>query len=315
MNNLEHDRLGSVRQAASWDYTNTEIDIVRVYTYEPYGDLIATEGTELTENPFMFTGQWYDAELGQYYLRARMYSPKTMRFTTRDPVFGRPQETLTLHKYLYCGNDPINRIDPWGLIPWPISDQNPKHWESIEIESLIHENVIPFLNNKGIVNGPFEAFGSRGPEGIGIFDMKIVRPYDTFEIEDGINLIASEFGNYLTGYSCTYLWGSMGEYGVRQGGHYYSYYQYNEPDDIGSRYFISAGVLMAFKDKPRKYNNFSYISARRTLLDYIYEILSTEEKYDQDQKILPNQGRIKLEEWEFIDSLKMFEYFWNTTSR
>lgn len=37
-----------------------------------------------------------------------------MRFTGRDPINGNNQEPLTLHKYLYCLNDPINRIDPLG---------------------------------------------------------------------------------------------------------------------------------------------------------------------------------------------------------
>jgi hypothetical protein len=43
-----------------------------------------------------------------------MYDPQLMRFTGRDPVKGDGQEPITLHKYLYCGNEPINRIDPKG---------------------------------------------------------------------------------------------------------------------------------------------------------------------------------------------------------
>jgi hypothetical protein len=39
-----------------------------------------------------------------------------MRFTTRDPIRGKQNEPLTLHKYLYCINTPINRIDPSGEI-------------------------------------------------------------------------------------------------------------------------------------------------------------------------------------------------------
>lgn len=86
--------------------------VVRLYTYEPFGELLESGGT-LT-NPFMFTGQYYDSEIGQYYLRARMYDPIVMRFTARDPVAGKFKEPLTLHQYLYCFNDPINRTDPTG---------------------------------------------------------------------------------------------------------------------------------------------------------------------------------------------------------
>ncbi|MHC4755803.1 MAG: RHS repeat-associated core domain-containing protein, partial [Planctomycetota bacterium] len=110
-----HDRLGSVRQVIE-----TDGDVVCRYTYNPYGELFDTptmgagldETEETIDNPFTFTGQWYDSEINQYCLRARMYDPKIGRFTSRDPVLGDFKEPLTLHKYLYCINDPINRIDP-----------------------------------------------------------------------------------------------------------------------------------------------------------------------------------------------------------
>jgi RHS repeat-associated protein len=63
------------------------------------------------DNPFMFTGQYYDSEIDQYYLRARQYDPLLARFTARDPVLGKFREPLTLHTYLYQSNDPLNRVD------------------------------------------------------------------------------------------------------------------------------------------------------------------------------------------------------------
>jgi RHS repeat-associated protein len=66
------------------------------------------------DNPFMFTGQYYDSEIDQYYLRARQYDPLLARFTARDPVLGKFREPLTLHTYLYCLNDPVNRRDLSG---------------------------------------------------------------------------------------------------------------------------------------------------------------------------------------------------------
>jgi len=102
-----HDRLGSVRQII-----NTSGSVVRYYTYEPFGEVLEEDGT-LT-NYMMFTGQYFDTEIDQYYLRARQYDPHISRFTARDPVLGRLQEPLTLHVYLYCINDPVNKIDPFG---------------------------------------------------------------------------------------------------------------------------------------------------------------------------------------------------------
>jgi hypothetical protein len=49
-----------------------------------------------------------------YYLRARYYNPLTGRFLSRDPENGKPIDPKTLHKYLYAGGDPVNRIDPKG---------------------------------------------------------------------------------------------------------------------------------------------------------------------------------------------------------
>ncbi|MBN1998093.1 RHS repeat-associated core domain-containing protein, partial [candidate division KSB1 bacterium] len=89
--------------------------VMRTYTYDPFGDgLTETQAANAPTNAFLFTGQWYDTEIGQYCLRARMYDPALMRFTTRDPQNGKFTEPITLHRYLYCLNDPINRIDLTG---------------------------------------------------------------------------------------------------------------------------------------------------------------------------------------------------------
>lgn len=105
-----NDRLGSVRQVIDM-YGSVE----RNYTYSPFGQLLESGAAEgAPSNPFMFTGQWFDDEISQYYLRARMYDPVLMRFTSRDPVRGKFREPMTLHVYLYCLNDPINHTDPTG---------------------------------------------------------------------------------------------------------------------------------------------------------------------------------------------------------
>jgi RHS repeat-associated protein len=76
-----HDRLGSVRQVI-----NSSGNVVNYYTYEPFGE--ALESSESVANPFKFTGQYFDSEIGLYYLRNRQYHPKIYRFTSRDLVSG-----------------------------------------------------------------------------------------------------------------------------------------------------------------------------------------------------------------------------------
>jgi RHS repeat-associated protein len=62
----------------------------------------------------LYRGEQYDSDLGLYYLRARYYNPNTGRFLSRDPYDGDANIPATLHKYLYAGGDPINRLDPTG---------------------------------------------------------------------------------------------------------------------------------------------------------------------------------------------------------
>jgi RHS repeat-associated protein len=83
--------------------------------YQPFGVIHIFEKDEVIDNSFKFTGQYYDSEIDQYYLRARQYYPRIQRFTARDPVAGKFDEPMSLHAYLYCRNNPSNSTDPTGL--------------------------------------------------------------------------------------------------------------------------------------------------------------------------------------------------------
>ena len=97
-------------------YTNLRGDIAGyvdsdgntvVYKYDAWGNLL--NPTEDDENPFRYTGEYYDQETGFIYLRNRYYDPSEGRFTTEDPI----QDGLNW--YVYCGNNPVMFMDPWGL--------------------------------------------------------------------------------------------------------------------------------------------------------------------------------------------------------
>jgi RHS repeat-associated protein len=75
--------------------------------YQTYGESGTTAGT------FRYTGARIDAETnGLYDFRARIYSPALGRFLQVDPIGLRGGMNL----YAYVGNDPLNAIDPSGLI-------------------------------------------------------------------------------------------------------------------------------------------------------------------------------------------------------
>jgi RHS repeat-associated protein len=60
----------------------------------------------------LFTGQQWYSEIGLYDLRNRFYSPDAGRFLQGDPIGFRGDAT---NLYRFCGNNPLNRIDPSGL--------------------------------------------------------------------------------------------------------------------------------------------------------------------------------------------------------
>ena len=80
--------------------------VVKNYRYNAFGEEIGID--ENDENPFRYCGEYYDAETGTIYLRARYYNPANGRFTTLDPAMD------DLNWYAYCGNEPVGRIDPSG---------------------------------------------------------------------------------------------------------------------------------------------------------------------------------------------------------
>jgi RHS repeat-associated protein len=62
-------------------------------------------------NPFRYTGRDFDSETNLYYYRARYYDPAAGRFLSEDPI-----GTYSVNKYVYVRNNPVNRVDPSGLV-------------------------------------------------------------------------------------------------------------------------------------------------------------------------------------------------------
>jgi RHS repeat-associated protein len=121
-----HDRLGSVRQVI-----NSSGVVVKMFTFNPFGETLEENGTFYT--PWQFTGQYLDSETGQYYLRARQYSPYLARFTGRDLIAADFNEPLTLHRYLYCQNDPIDWIDPSGFDKYLGIEKDKHMWIGVDV--------------------------------------------------------------------------------------------------------------------------------------------------------------------------------------
>ncbi len=95
------DMLGSI--IGSMDSSTAAISS---FAYRPYGSSSAPPVQ------FGYTGQRIDAESGFYYYRTRQYHSGWGRFLQSDPV----GYSAGVHLYAYVGNDPLNLVDPSGLL-------------------------------------------------------------------------------------------------------------------------------------------------------------------------------------------------------
>lgn len=113
-----------------WFEKNLQGDIVAVYdgagkklisyTYDAWGNFTTTYHNDCTSshhanlNPFRYRGYYYDSELGMYYLQSRYYDPLVGRYINADGYVSTGQGLLGYNMYTYCGNNPVNRVDPEG---------------------------------------------------------------------------------------------------------------------------------------------------------------------------------------------------------
>ena len=98
---LLSDGLGSVRQAV-----DENAALVAYHEFDPYGNPV----DNIDGEPYGYTGEWWENEVGLLHLRARWYAPGTGTFLSVDPVEGEPP-------YQYVRGNPVNLIDPSGHVP------------------------------------------------------------------------------------------------------------------------------------------------------------------------------------------------------
>jgi RHS repeat-associated protein len=134
---------------------NETLDEIANYEYDIYGEEKTSTG--VYDSPIRYTGQYYDAETGMYYLRARYYDPSICRFISEDPAHdGR-------NWYAYCNGNPIKYWDPSG-----------KSWQDylFGMALAIDENnfggviqtVVGWIkdaNNVGYIDSPYDYYNGR----------------------------------------------------------------------------------------------------------------------------------------------------------
>ena len=111
-----HDRLGSTDLLTD----NVAGKVMSYVTYDDWGaptaKAVLKMGVRELDLVTEYTGHPWDQVLGVYYAKARMYDSQDRRFTAKD------EAKDGLNRYLYCSNNPINSIDPMGLVGQSIQE-------------------------------------------------------------------------------------------------------------------------------------------------------------------------------------------------
>ena len=89
------------------------------YSYTVYGEPRSVSGSLASTievyNPFRYKGYYYDVETRMYYCKSRYYVPEWCRWLNGDSIpYLDPSSVVGLNLFSYCGNDPVNFIDPSG---------------------------------------------------------------------------------------------------------------------------------------------------------------------------------------------------------
>ena len=100
--------------------------LIATYEYDEWGKVktvrdatgaILTDPAHLANrNPFRYRSYHYDIETGFYYLQSRYYDPAISRFINADSYATTGQGFLGTNMFAYCGNNPVNMVDPSGCI-------------------------------------------------------------------------------------------------------------------------------------------------------------------------------------------------------
>jgi RHS repeat-associated protein len=177
---------------------NSTNGVVASYKYDAYGRTISSSGTLSSANVYRFSSKmWiYDGTPGYYYFGYRFYEPSLQRWLNRDPLM----ETGGLNLYGFVGNDPINQMDPSGLV-W----YNPVDWYNGIVDSIA--DPIGRLWGGGIqaqgnaaINDMLSAHGYNGMQ-----DFQMQHPGYGGDITAGNTDAASAIANVASGSANLYV--------------------------------------------------------------------------------------------------------------
>ena len=86
--------------------------IVAQYEYSPFGMIMKQSGNYATNNPFRFSGEFYDPETNLIYYNYRFYDSNSGKWLSREPLGEEANSNLSG----FVKNNPISNYDLLGLL-------------------------------------------------------------------------------------------------------------------------------------------------------------------------------------------------------
>lgn len=145
-----HDGLGST--VAITDRYGKPLNL---YQYNTWGNI--EKSWIQIPNRFLFIGEEQDQETDLHYMRARWYDAKVGRFLTRDPLGGSTLNPLSINRYAYVLNNPVNFIDPSGQFT------HKRAWRGIKSIGKAVQNLgeKAYKGAQAVARNPYGAFAIR----------------------------------------------------------------------------------------------------------------------------------------------------------
>ena len=119
------DHQGTTRDLAKVNATSGDTEIVNTRSYDAYGILLA-ETAPAVDHLFGFTARITQTDAGLVNCLNRWYDPEVGTWLNEDLI---GFEGGDANLYRYCGNDPVNSVDPSGLIIETIWDVGMLAWD------------------------------------------------------------------------------------------------------------------------------------------------------------------------------------------
>ena len=129
-------------------YWDAQGNVVATYTYDAFGQLVASSGPMADVFAICYSTKYFDFETGLYYYGYRFYSPELLRWITRDPIGEEGGGNL----YVFCINSSCCIVDFLGDIAvtdipgimdakkWSVGAALMRHWLSLDSKAKTTPN-------------------------------------------------------------------------------------------------------------------------------------------------------------------------------